>query len=84
MLTLCVRLPCCVLFTARLVADTDISCLTFSEFGKDFCKLVKVSPDSFVQIAIQLAFYKWEMYYNNAYYFQMQINFSELHVYTTC
>ena len=43
---------------SRLVADTDIACLTFSDFGKDFCKIVKLSPDSFIQMATQLAFYK--------------------------
>lgn len=42
----------------RLVEDTDIACMTFSDFGKDFCKIVKLSPDGFIQIAIQLAFYK--------------------------
>ena len=43
---------------SRLVADTDIACLTFSDFGKDFCKIVKLSPDGFIQMATQLAFYK--------------------------
>jgi carnitine O-acetyltransferase len=42
----------------KLVEDTDLACLTFTDFGKDFCKAVKLSPDAFVQIAIQLAFYK--------------------------
>jgi carnitine O-acetyltransferase len=42
----------------KLVEDTDLACLTFSDFGKDFCKAVKLSPDGFIQMAIQLAFYK--------------------------
>jgi carnitine O-acetyltransferase len=51
----------------KLVEDTDIACFTFSDFGKDFCKVVKLSPDSFIQMAVQLAFYKLYGYPTAAY-----------------
>ena len=41
-----------------LVADTDLEVFAFTEFGKNFPKSMKLSPDGFVQNAIQLAYYK--------------------------
>ena len=41
-----------------LVADTDLEMFTFTEFGKNFPKSIKLSPDGFIQNAIQLAYYK--------------------------
>uniref|UniRef100_A0A673NEI5 Carnitine O-acetyltransferase-like n=1 Tax=Sinocyclocheilus rhinocerous TaxID=307959 RepID=A0A673NEI5_9TELE len=32
--------------------------LNFQRFGKDFVKLLKLSPNSFIQVAIQLAYYR--------------------------
>lgn len=42
-----------------LIADSDLTVLHFKDFGLDFIKKVgKVSPDAFVQMAIQLAYFK--------------------------
>lgn len=41
--------------------------LKFDEFGKNFPKSQKISPDAFVQLAMQLAFYKTHRLLGNAY-----------------
>ena len=40
------------------MADCDHQILIFEDFGSEVVKEVKLSPDSFIQIAIQLAYYK--------------------------
>lgn len=39
-------------------ADTDLRVYTFDRFGKNFAKMCGISPDSFIQIAFQLAYYR--------------------------
>lgn len=39
-----------------LVADTDVESFTFTGFGKEDIKILRFSPDSFIQVAIQMAF----------------------------
>uniref|UniRef100_A0A672RAB1 Carnitine O-acetyltransferase-like n=1 Tax=Sinocyclocheilus grahami TaxID=75366 RepID=A0A672RAB1_SINGR len=41
-----------------LINDLDIKCFNFQRFGKDFVKQLKLSPNSFIQVAIQLAYYR--------------------------
>nr|XP_028571917.1 carnitine O-acetyltransferase isoform X2 [Podarcis muralis] len=41
-----------------LVQDLDISAIVFHQFGKNFPKSEKISPDAFIQIALQLAYYR--------------------------
>ncbi|XP_067001484.2 carnitine O-acetyltransferase isoform X2 [Anabrus simplex] len=41
-----------------LVDDLDMSCFTYKGYGKEFPKAQKLSPDSFIQMAMQLAFYR--------------------------
>lgn len=43
---------------SRLSEDVDLYILNFVEFGKNFIKDQKISPDAFVQLAIQLTYYK--------------------------
>ncbi|XP_064616080.1 carnitine O-acetyltransferase-like [Liolophura sinensis] len=40
------------------ISDLDLTALTFNHFGKAFAKSSKVSPDAFIQVAIQLAYYR--------------------------
>ncbi|KAI9199855.1 acyltransferase ChoActase/COT/CPT [Polychytrium aggregatum] len=42
----------------KTVQDHNLQVLAYRGFGKDFIKTVKFSPDAFVQMAIQLAYYK--------------------------
>nr|XP_060613492.1 carnitine O-acetyltransferase [Anolis sagrei ordinatus] len=46
-----------------LVQDLDISAIVFHQFGKNFPKSQKISPDAFIQMALQLAYYRM---YNEA------------------
>ncbi|KTG47774.1 hypothetical protein cypCar_00012145 [Cyprinus carpio] len=41
-----------------LINDLDIKCFNFQCFGKEFVKQLKLSPNSFIQVAIQLAYYR--------------------------
>ena len=43
---------------SSLVEDVDLQVMTFGDFGKDALKEFNVSPDGFIQNAIQLAYYK--------------------------
>jgi len=42
----------------RLIGQTEISVLRFTDFGADYIKKQGISPDAFVQMAYQLAYYK--------------------------
>ena len=39
-----------------LVNDVQMNSFTFNKFGKEDIKALKFSPDSFIQVAIQMAF----------------------------
>ena len=43
----------------RMVQDLDMACFTYSGYGKKFIKSQRMSPDSYIQMAIQLAFYRY-------------------------
>ncbi|GAB6021932.1 hypothetical protein CHUAL_006094 [Chamberlinius hualienensis] len=42
----------------KLVANLDMACFVFEPYGKNYIKSQKLSPDSFIQMALQLAFYR--------------------------
>ncbi|XP_053552092.1 carnitine O-acetyltransferase isoform X2 [Bombina bombina] len=41
-----------------MVHDLDVKVFVFSVFGKNFPKVEKLSPDAFIQVALQLAYYR--------------------------
>ncbi|CAH2066599.1 unnamed protein product, partial [Iphiclides podalirius] len=42
----------------KLVADLELNCFTYDKYGKNFIKSQKLSPDSYLQMAMQYAFYR--------------------------
>ncbi|KRT83273.1 hypothetical protein AMK59_3062, partial [Oryctes borbonicus] len=42
----------------KLAENLDMDCFTFKSFGSKFIKSQKLSPDSFIQVAMQYAFYR--------------------------
>lgn len=43
----------------RSVQDLEYVVMKFEAFGKDYIKACKISPDCFVQLALQLTFFKY-------------------------
>uniref|UniRef100_A0A1E1X2A9 Putative carnitine o-acyltransferase cpt2/yat1 n=1 Tax=Amblyomma aureolatum TaxID=187763 RepID=A0A1E1X2A9_9ACAR len=43
---------------SRLTADLDLFIYKYGGYGKEFIKSCKLSPDSYIQMAMQLAYYK--------------------------
>ncbi|XP_025421615.1 carnitine O-palmitoyltransferase 1, liver isoform isoform X2 [Sipha flava] len=42
----------------ELLNDVDLRILVFNTYGKGFMKTARVSPDAFIQMALQLAYYR--------------------------
>ncbi|KAF5291724.1 hypothetical protein FQR65_LT11418 [Abscondita terminalis] len=42
----------------KLVKDFQLLCFKFEMYGKEFIKMQKLSPDSYIQMAMQMAFYR--------------------------
>ena len=40
------------------IADLDLYVMAHADFGKGIMKKFKMSPDAFIQIALQLAYYR--------------------------
>uniref|UniRef100_A0A667XV44 Choline O-acetyltransferase n=1 Tax=Myripristis murdjan TaxID=586833 RepID=A0A667XV44_9TELE len=53
-------------FSSRLVNNLDMDAYKFKFYGKEFIKKQKMSPDAFIQVALQLAFYRLVSTYESA------------------
>lgn len=41
-----------------LLTDVDLKLVMFNHYGKGFMKTCRVSPDAFIQMALQLAYFR--------------------------
>lgn len=48
----------CRKIISRISKDIDMECFAFDKFGTDVIKQMKLSPDSFIQTALQVTIYK--------------------------
>lgn len=44
--------------SCRLINDLDVNVFNFKRFGKELPKRHNLSPNSFIQVALQLAYYR--------------------------
>ena len=42
----------------KSIQNLDMYILKYNKFGRDFPKNIKISPDSFIQLSMQLAYYR--------------------------
>lgn len=62
-----------ILFYFRSIKNLDMYVLCFDDFGKNFPKSLKLSPDGFIQAAIQLTYYKLVQYTVLTHFVQLYI-----------
>ncbi|KAJ3287077.1 hypothetical protein HDU79_005993 [Rhizoclosmatium sp. JEL0117] len=56
------------LYAKNLIADSDVKVVNFSKYGADFIKKqVGVSPDAYMQMALQLTFFRLHKHYPAVY-----------------
>lgn len=47
-----------IFFFIRAIADLDFKVYTYRGYGREFMKSCKTSPDVYIQMALQYAYYK--------------------------
>jgi carnitine O-palmitoyltransferase 1, liver isoform len=47
-----------LLVAQNLLSDVDLRVMMFDDYGKGFIKRCNVSPDAYIQMALQLAYYR--------------------------
>ena len=51
-------IPTVIFCASRQVRNLDMEVHKFHEYGKEFIKKQRMSPDAYIQVALQLAYYK--------------------------
>jgi carnitine O-palmitoyltransferase 1 len=51
----------------KLIADLELSSMNFNEYGKAIMKKAQVSPDAFVQMALQMAWFRDQGFFTQTY-----------------
>lgn len=46
----------------QLIADVDLQLLVHNQYGKGFMKVCRISPDAYIQLALQLAYYRVDVH----------------------
>lgn len=49
----------------ELIADTEMALLVWREFGKGLIKKLRVSPDAFIQMTLQLTYFRVCLLFSN-------------------
>ncbi len=52
------RIDSALVFAREQIADLDLYMLKHDDFGKGVMKRCKISPDAFIQMALQMAYFK--------------------------
>jgi carnitine O-palmitoyltransferase 1 len=42
----------------ELIEDVEMALLVWTDYGKGFVKKLNISPDAFIQMALQMTYYK--------------------------
>lgn len=42
----------------KLINDVEMAVLVWTDYGKGFVKKLKISPDAFIQMALQLTYFR--------------------------
>ena len=58
-----------VCLSCRHAGNVDINVFTFTDFGKNFPKSFKLSPDGFIQNAITLTYHRYNLWALHSYMF---------------
>lgn len=51
----------------QLIADVDLELLVHDQYGKGFMKVCRVSPDAYIQLALQIAYYRVRVHWSGKY-----------------
>lgn len=67
----------------QLIADVDLELLVHNQYGKGFMKVCRVSPDAYIQLGLQLAYYRvrflvcvsFDTYFINNYIYFIKVHY---------